>query len=282
MNTSLIANLSKHNVYYINGSHLSFYIAIPYKDFPKTNITIELYPNYDKLNPNNNDSIWIKDEVTRIYKDIDNNNISLVIPIFYDNKLKQTDDMMNQNLFLELDANISSVINSAYQILSKGNIQVDKKIYLINNSSFNNFSKWLLQRYSTRIEYKTYFELESSNNTGGVVSPVQQPFSNPVENSNVNVGSSSAVPSSEQAYTGNPATATPQTPVQNINPGMTFVTTPAPEQIVTPPTTTDFMNNTPNNESVEVPNAGSAGFVSYLLLGIITVIICLGILYIML
>jgi hypothetical protein len=42
------------------------------------------------------------------------------------------------------------------------------------------------------------------------------------------------------------------------------------------------MNNTPNNENVEVPNAGSAGFVSYLLLGIITVIICLAILYIML
>ena len=146
MNTALITTLNKHYVYYINGSRLSFYIAIPYNDFKDTNITIELYKDYEKLKPNNNDNIWIKDEITKIYKEIDNDNISLVIPIFHDDRLQQTNNLMDQNLYLELDNNISSAINSAYQILSKSNIQVEPKINLINNGSFNNFTSWFLKR----------------------------------------------------------------------------------------------------------------------------------------
>ena len=71
MNTSLIVNLNKHNVYYINGNKLGFYIALPSTGLESTNLAIELYPEYDKLDPNNSDSVWLKDEITRIYKEVD-------------------------------------------------------------------------------------------------------------------------------------------------------------------------------------------------------------------
>lgn len=281
MNTSLIVNLNKHNVYYINGSKLGFYIALPNSGVESTNITIELYPDYDKLDPNNSDSVWLKDEITRIYKEVDNYNISLIIPIFHDNSLKNTDSQMDQNLYLELDSELSSVINSSYQMISKSNVKVENKIFLINNGSFLNFSKWFLQRYGSRIEHRSYSDFMGVSEPA-VPTPVQQPFSNPVEAANVNVQSQSVAPSSEQAYMGVPNNNQPVgVPVSNT--GMEFVTgnNVGSTPIIEPPKLGQ-MNNTPNNESVEVPQAGSAGFVSYLLLGIITVIICLGVLYIML
>ncbi len=281
MNTALITTLNKHYVYYINGSRLSFYIAIPYNDFKDTNITIELYKDYEKLNPNNNDNIWIKDEITKIYKEIDNDNISLVIPIFHDDRLQQTNNLMDQNLYLELDNNISSAINSAYQILSKSNIQVEPKINLINNGSFNNFTSWFLKRYSTRVELKNYSDLRSTP----LPTNIQPPFENPVSDPNIGVASQTRIPLETPTYTNN-GNNYPQQPqgVPNQPNNIAFVTgTNAPNnnQMVTPPTS-PYMNNTPQNENVEVPQSDSAGFVSYLLLGIITVIICLGILYIML
>lgn len=279
MNTSLIVNLNKHNVYYINGNKLGFYIALPNGGLESTNISIELYPDYDKLDPNNSDGVWLKDEVTRIYKEVDNYNISLVIPIFHDDSLKRTDTQMDQNLYLQLDAELSSVINSSYQMISKSNVKVENKIFLINNGSYNNFCRWFLQRYGTRIEYKSYTDF---GGTPAVPTPVQQPFSNPVEAVNVNVQSQSTAPSSEQAYMGVPNPTQPVAPPPPSN-GMEFVTgnNMGTTPIIEPPVLGQ-MNNTPNNENVEVPQAGSAGFVSYLLLGIITVIICLGVLYIML
>lgn len=290
MNTSLIVTLNKHNVYYINGNKLSFYLAIPYKDFNNTNISVELYSDYELLNPNNNDSIWIKDEVTRIYKEIDNDNITLLIPIFHDDRLKQTNNIMDQNLYLELDNNISSAINSAYQILTKSNIKVESRINLVNNGKFNNFSRWFLQRYNTRVEHKTYFDLKSNNInstriTNDTISNIsnfqeQKPFDNPVRESNVNIQEPTRIPVGNETYVQSvPTSSNNYNEINNNRVG--FVTGNNIEQKVIPPTTS-FMNNTPTNESVEVPNANSAGFVSYLLLGIITVIICLGILYIML
>lgn len=280
MNTSLIVNLNKHNVYYINGNKLGFYIALPNGGLESTNISIELYPDYDKLDPNNSDGVWLKDEVTRIYKEVDNYNISLVIPIFHDDSLKRTDTQMDQSLYLQLDAELSSVINSSYQMISKSNVKVENKIFLINNGSYNNFSRWFLQRYGTRIEHKSYTDF---GGTPAIQTPVQQPFSNPVQATNVNVQSQSTAPSSEQAYMGVASPNQPVAPPPVPSNGMEFVTgnNMATTPIIEPPVLGQ-MNNTPNNENVEVPQAGSAGFVSYLLLGIITVIICLGVLYIML
>lgn len=290
MNTSLVVTLNKHYIYYIKGSHLSFYIAIPYKEFNNTNISIELYKDYSLLDPNKNDSVWIKDEITRIYKEIDDDNITLVIPIFYDDKLILTDTAMDQNAFMELDTNISSAINSAYQILTSSNIKVNSKILLIDNSNFNNFTRWFLQRYNTRVEYKKIFELQSNNinrisnnETVVVPKPIDNISKNTMFEQNMQMPANNQSPQVQP-----PVMKGIDIPNQNTN-LQEYMSIPdnninyvveEPNKVV-PPTTT-FTNNTPQNENIEVPNANSAGFVSYLLLGIITVIVCLGILYIML
>ena len=284
MNTSLVTTLNKHYIYFIKGNHLSFYIAIPYKEFNSTNISIELYKDYALLDPTKNDSVWIKDEIARIYKEVDNDNITLVIPVFYDDKLIQTDMTMDQNVFLELDANISSTINSSYQILTNSNIKVNSKIYLIDTGSFNNFTRWFLQRYNTRVEYKKIFDLQS-NNINTMVGVNEGPvIPKPIDNVNMMPEQNMQMPiNSQSPQVQPPVMKGIEIPNQNVNLNSNSNTNFElnSQNMVEPPTTT-FTNNTPHNESVELPNANSAGFVSYLLLGIITVIVCLGILYIML
>ena len=43
--------------------------------------------------------------------------------------------------------------------LIKNNIKVNSNIYVINNDSFNKFTNWFVSRYNNRVEYKTILEL---------------------------------------------------------------------------------------------------------------------------
>ena len=309
MNTTLVTTLNKHNVYYVRDGQVPFYIAVPYKDYNRTNICIEFYPEYEKLDITKNDSVWVSDEITRIYKEIDDSNISLVLPVFRDNKIDQTNDIVEQNLFVSLDREISEIINLSYKVLSSSNVGVDSKIVIVNNSKYANFLRWFLGKYNTRIEYKTYIELQSGNG-GQVEQSLNQgqnvQFSNNqvlndqvqgnmgMVNSGVmnagnvnNVGMENASISNEMV---NPSNVVNQEPVPvdvnqvaSNNVGIVVgANNPTPTPVNMPganPSQNVNMVNTPTHEQIEVPNA-SSGYVSYLLLGILTAVVSLVVLYI--
>jgi len=160
MNKTLILQLDKHDIYLLSDNNISFYISVPkIKEFKSVNISIDLKENFDKININKNDSVYVKDELTNIYQDIDSENITLVIPIFYNDVLERIKQMPSENLFSYLDKCISYIINNAYKTLTEEQINVNSKIIIVKNEKFNNFIEWFSKRYSSRIDTKQYSEL---------------------------------------------------------------------------------------------------------------------------
>ena len=285
MNTTLITTLNKHYIYLVKSAQIPFYIAVPYKEFNQTNISIEFYAEYEKLDVNKNDLVWVTDEITRIYREVDNDNISLVIPVFGDNLIKQTLQLNDSNMFNVLDAQISGVINAAYQTLTSNNVKVDSKIIIINNNQFGNFVNWFLGRYASRVEFKTYFDLKNI----GVIPDVNVDGANKpnISNNSINYNNMNNNTVSPQINEVNNSTdmvnhMSVSGSINNVvNPNMNFVTksdTPAMGKTeVNEMRANSFV---PANEQLEVPQAsGSAGYVSYLLLGIVTAIVSFVVLY---
>jgi len=160
MNKTLILQLNRHDIYLLSDNNISFYISVPKTEaFKSVNISIDLKDNFDKININKNDSVYVKDELINIYQEIDNENITLVIPIFYNDILERIKQMPSENLFSYLDKCISYIINNAYRVLVSHNIQVNSKIVIVKNEKFDNFIEWFSKRYSSRVDAKQYSEL---------------------------------------------------------------------------------------------------------------------------
>ena len=85
--------------------------------------------HYDsKLIIDDNASISDVDDVA---DEVDGDNITLVLPVWKDNKIDQTNDIVEQNLYFAIDKEISKIINSSYQLLSGSNIKVESKIFVM-------------------------------------------------------------------------------------------------------------------------------------------------------
>lgn len=244
MKETLICSLEKHNIYYLNDANVSFYLFVPYKEFNDTNISIRLKSNYQTYDLTKNSIETVTNELINYYKNLDNYNVTLILPVFYDdilNRIRIVDDM---ELYQRLDRYLGYIFNSAYLFLTKCNIKVNSNIYVINNDSFNKFTNWFVSRYSNRIEYKTILELVKENGTYNSYNVIETP---------------------------------------NIN----FVVGKDNEPTIDK--TVEMELETFDNIAREVSKensvkreprlAESGGFVSYILLGIITFIVSLALLY---
>lgn len=163
MKETLICSLEKHNVYYVSNSSYGFYILVPFKDYTDTNIAIRLKSNYQNYDLNKNPLDVVTNELINYYKKVDNYNITLLLPIFYDNTLKRIVTVDDMEKYLTIERALGDMINNAHMLLTKNNIKVNSNIYIINNDSFKKFTNWFVARYNNRIEYKTILELVQQN-----------------------------------------------------------------------------------------------------------------------
>ena len=159
MKETLIYKLNKHNIYYISTPSYGFYILVPFTDYTDTNIVLRLKGNYQSYDLNKNSLESVTEELINYYKSIDNYNVTLVLPIFYDGILDRIRTVEDLVLYQRLDGYLGNIFNNAYAFLTKNNIKVNSNIYIINNDSFKTFTNWFVSRYNNRIEYKTILEL---------------------------------------------------------------------------------------------------------------------------
>lgn len=244
MKETLICSLEKHNIYYLNDANVSFYLFVPYKEFNDTNISIRLKSNYQTYDLTKNSIETVTNELINYYKNLDNYNVTLILPVFYDdilNRVRIVDDM---ELFQRLDKYLGYIFNSAYLFLTKCNIKVNSNIYVINNDSFNKFTNWFVSRYSNRIEYKTILELVKENGTYNNYNVMETP------NINFVVGKDDE-------------------PTIDKTVEMELETFDNIAREV----------SKENNVKREPRLAESGGFVSYILLGIITFVVSIALLY---
>ena len=163
MKETLICSLEKHNIYYVNNSSYGFYILVPFKDYTDTNIAIRLKSNYQNYDLNKNSLDVVTNELINYYKNLDNYNVTLILPVFFDDKLSRIITVDDMDKYLTIDRALGDMINSAHILLTKNNIKVNSNIYIINNDSFKKFTNWFVSRYNNRIEYKTILELVKEN-----------------------------------------------------------------------------------------------------------------------
>ena len=244
MKETLICSLEKHNIYYLNDANVSFYLFVPYKEFNDTNISIRLKSNYQTYDLTKNSIETVTNELINYYKNLDNYNVTLILPVFYDdilNRVRIVDDM---ELYQRLDRYLGYIFNSAYLFLTKCNIKVNSNIYVINNDSFNKFTNWFVSRYSNRIEYKTILELVKENGTYNSYNVIETP------NINFVVGKDNE-------------------PTIDKTVEMELETFDNIAREV----------SKENNVKREPRLAESGGFVSYILLGIITFVVSIALLY---
>ena len=239
MKETLICSLNKHNIYYLNNSKLGFYILVPYKEYTETNITIRLKSNYEMYDLNKNDLDAVEKELINYYKDIDNYNITLILPVFFDNTLDRIRVVNDSELYHKMDEFLGEIFNNAYMFLTKNNIKVNSNIYFINNDSFKTFTNWYVSRYNNRIEYKTVIDLVKENGSYHAYNVLETPSMNFV------VGKEKE-PKIEKTF---------EVEVET------------------------FDNMVKHMEKEETKETNNKGFVSYILLGVISFILFLGLLF---
>lgn len=241
MKETFICKLNKHNIYYLNNDKFGFYILIPFRDYNETNITMRLKSNYEMYDLNKNNLSKVENELVNYYKDVDNYNITLLLPVFFDNILDRIRVVNDTDLYLKMDKMLGEMFNCAYNFLTKNKIKVNSNIYFINNDSFKNFSNWYVSRYNNRIEYKTVVDLVKENGSYHTYNVVETPSMNFV------VGKETE-PKIEKTF---------EVEVET------------------------FDNMVKSIENEEKKENANAGFVSYILLGIFVFLISLGLLFVL-
>ena len=160
MKETLICSLEKHNIYYLSDANVSFYILVPYKEYDNTNISIRLKSNYDSYDLTKNSLEVVTNELINYYKNLDNYNITLILPVFYNNILDRIRVVEDLEMYQMVDRYLGVIFNNAYIFLTKNNVKVNNSIYVINNDSFKKFTNWLVKDNGS---YSNYNVIETPN-----------------------------------------------------------------------------------------------------------------------
>lgn len=242
MKKTLIYELDKHDIYYIENANWSFYILIPKKEYNETNISLRFKSNCEMYDLNKNSSDTVIKELLNYYGNLDNYNITLILPIFYNDILNRIKMVEDKESYQMIEKYLGEIFNVSYNILQSNNIKVNNNIYIINNDTFKSFTNWFVARYNNRIEYKSIIELVRQNGSYNSYDVIETP------NINFIVGKNDE-PKLEN---------TAEMEVETFN----------------------SYNDTSNSNITEKEEENrSSGFVSYFLLGIIAFIVSIALLY---
>lgn len=157
MEKKIIFEFAKHNVYYVKSDVVNFYINIP-KNNTNTNISIELKSKMSNYNLELNDEIWVMDNLKNTFSYIDEYNITLVLPVLND-ELVNILEKIDTSKYDVLDKVFAFLINTSYKILRSHDLEIGKKVMMINNDRYKTFINWFTSQYSSRVDNITLLEL---------------------------------------------------------------------------------------------------------------------------
>lgn len=156
----LIYKLAKHSIYYVSDNNIKYYINIPHLEFINTNISLEFLENTSKYDPDTNDFEWVKNNIVEYYSQIDDDNITLVMPLLRDEEKKLLLSL-NVNKLNYIERIMALYINSSYLCLVKNNISVNQEVFLIENNKFQNFIRYFKEQHNSRIIVKGLIEVKN-------------------------------------------------------------------------------------------------------------------------
>ena len=149
------------------------------------------------------------------------------------------------DIYHKMDKYLGYMFNNAYKFLTSNNIKVNSNIYVINNDSFKRFTNWFVSRYNNRIEYKTIVDLVRQSGNYSSYNMVETPSINFVVGKNSEPKIEKTVEIESETFD-------------------------------------SYAKDVQENEPKKIPieaRKESSGFVSYILLGAITFIVSMAMLY---
>ena len=212
-----------------------------------------IWINGDKIEKNvdlpNHETAFkiVTEELINYYKNLDNYNITLILPVFYNNILDRIRVVEDLEMYQIVDRYLGVIFNNAYMFLTKNNVKVNNSIYVINNDSFKKFTNWFVSRYNNRIEYKTILDLVKDNGSYSNYNVIETPNMNFVVGKNTEPTIEKTVEMELETF-------------DNLA-----------------KKTIEEKKKEPRKR--EETLVGSSGFVSYILLGAISFIVFIGLLY---
>ena len=130
----MVAKNEQQCIYYMKESNLEFYLLIP--NCQQVKIVLGIFANVtDKLVK----SIPIQSDK------------AIVVPIISNQILAQINNNMSPSAQY-VEQILSTLINTAYKILTYNHIMVDTQILLNNNVTFSNFLNNFLQKHHGRVQ----------------------------------------------------------------------------------------------------------------------------------
>lgn len=157
MDKKLLLELKNHKVYYIKTDIINFYITIP-SNTDKTNICIEIKSKNSNYDLENNDEIWVLENIKNTFSYIDDYNITLVLPVFKEEEVGILEKIDDQK-YSVIDKILANVINNAYLLLKENNQNVAPLVFLINNERYQTFINWFGSRYKERVSCKNLLDI---------------------------------------------------------------------------------------------------------------------------
>lgn len=162
MEKTLFLKLLRHNVYFVKTDHVSYYITVPKATNYEVKMVIDIKSNMDIYNISKNDKIWVEENIKKVFRDIDDYNITLILPILNDEIINYLNEG-NVDNYIHVDAVCGYLINSAYKVLTSNSLQIDKEITVINCDKYQSYINWFIDRYSNRVKGISMLELIRQN-----------------------------------------------------------------------------------------------------------------------
>lgn len=147
MEISKLINFTNYDIYYISSKEFSYYISIPKNKNINYHMAMDLDKYIDILSLDiDKINVTIKD----IYKDLNDCSVILIIPNI-DSSLLNFKEIEKD--YLILGKKVVAILNDAYKLLVKNNINTNNSIYFLDDEKYNNFIAWFKNKFIGRVEH---------------------------------------------------------------------------------------------------------------------------------
>ena len=145
MDVNKLMVFNNYAVYYVIGKEFSYYLSVPHNKDISYHMAIDLDKYVDILSPNINK---MNEDVRNIYKDIDNTSMVLILPNIDISLLNNLNDEKD---YLKLARLVTKILNNAHRLLTSNKFIVGNSVFFVDDEKYNIFINYFSNKFKGRV-----------------------------------------------------------------------------------------------------------------------------------